>query len=149
MTKQRTPYIRCLALALIFKENQLLVARGYDPQSDFEYFRPLGGGIEYGETGEQALIREIQEELQEPIQVQEYCQTLENHFEYKGQQGHEMIRLYLARFLNPEVYERAELTGYEDSGASFQALWVPLPAFSQGKTLVPPALLPLLKQVSS
>jgi ADP-ribose pyrophosphatase YjhB (NUDIX family) len=51
------------------------------------FYRPLGGGIEFHETGKVAVEREIQEELGLKIIVHKLVETFENIFEYEGKPG--------------------------------------------------------------
>ena len=44
--------IRPLAIALIFHEDRLLVMECFDNVKQEIFYRPLGGGIEFSETGE-------------------------------------------------------------------------------------------------
>ena len=41
--------IRPLALCIFLHQNKILVAEGYDPKKNQIFYRPLGGGIEFGE----------------------------------------------------------------------------------------------------
>ena len=142
MTKHRTPYIRCIALAVIIDDNSLFVAEGKDPITKEYYYRPLGGGIEYGELGHDALAREMQEELGQELNEIEYLTTIENHFTYRGEKGHEMVRCYTAEFKNRKIYRQTQVMGKEDNGRSFKALWVPIKEFENNKKrLVPNELL--------
>ncbi|MGN1276865.1 MAG: (deoxy)nucleoside triphosphate pyrophosphohydrolase [Floccifex sp.] len=62
--------------AIIKKDNKIFVTqRGYGEFKDGWEFP--GGKVEKGETKEQALIREIQEELDTVIQVDFYLDTIE------------------------------------------------------------------------
>ena len=54
---------RQAALCLIRHGNAFLVAEIQDPQTGLVLHRPPGGGIEEGESSEQALRRELREEL--------------------------------------------------------------------------------------
>ena len=67
--------IRVVA-ALIFHEGKLFATqRGYGAWRDYWEFP--GGKIEAGETPEEALVREIREELDTEINVDKYLTTIE------------------------------------------------------------------------
>ncbi|MEX2081522.1 MAG: NUDIX domain-containing protein, partial [Dehalococcoidia bacterium] len=67
----------------------MLVFRGYDAVKEQAFYRPLGGGIEFGETAEEAVIREMREEIGAETRVMRHLMTVENLFTYEGQPGHE------------------------------------------------------------
>jgi|GEM_PF-6087287 NUDIX domain len=56
--------IRALALALIWRGDELLLMEGDDPAKRQTFYRPLGGGVEFGERARDAVIREFAEELE-------------------------------------------------------------------------------------
>ena len=56
-------HIRPIALCVIRHDDAVFVFEGYDPLKDQTFYRPLGGGIEFGETSEQAIRREMREEI--------------------------------------------------------------------------------------
>ena len=58
-------HIRVLALAVLLWRDHLLCAEGYDTVKQQTFFRPLGGGVEFGERAELAAVRELREELSE------------------------------------------------------------------------------------
>lgn len=65
-----------VAAAVIHKDGKILATqRGYGDYKDFWEFP--GGKIESGETPEEALVREIKEELLLDIVVEEYITTVE------------------------------------------------------------------------
>ncbi len=55
--------IRPTAICVLRRGDELLVYEGYEPVRQFGYARPLGGGIDLGETSAAAVVREIREEL--------------------------------------------------------------------------------------
>ena len=55
--------IRPLAICIFRKNDRILVAEGYDPVKNEHFYRPLGGGIEFGEYSEQTIRRELMEEI--------------------------------------------------------------------------------------
>jgi ADP-ribose pyrophosphatase YjhB (NUDIX family) len=100
--------IRPLALALIKNEqDQFLFHQGFDSVKDEKFYRPLGGGIEFGELGSDALEREFHEEINEQISVEGLIDIYENIFTFEGREGHEIILLYRAHFVNTECYSKS------------------------------------------
>ncbi|MFL7792770.1 MAG: NUDIX hydrolase [Anaerolineae bacterium] len=142
-------YARPLALGIIKRTgdtntlHEILVCEYYDHVKEKVFYRPLGGAIEFGERGQEALRREFREELNTELADVRYLATLENIFTYKGQVGHEIVLLYEATFANPSAYERAVLT-MEDEGNTLTARWMPLDTFQEGPPLYPDGLLDLL-----
>jgi 8-oxo-dGTP pyrophosphatase MutT (NUDIX family) len=88
--------IRVVALGIIRRGEEILVSQLYDPGDDYHFYRPLGGGIEFGELGHEALIREFDEELGVELTAIEYLETYEDAFTFDGQQEHELWRIYEA-----------------------------------------------------
>lgn len=95
-TKPRPVQIRPLAVAIIRKNNQVLAIQGYDDKKDEIFYRLIGGGIEFGEKGEETIKREFMEELGfEPVNIK-YLTTIENIFVFNGRKGHEIVLVYEA-----------------------------------------------------
>ena len=88
----RNNQIEIIARAIIVDNGQILLCQTVD--SDY-YFLP-GGHVEFGETAEQALRRELKEELGASIDKLVFLQPIENIFKAKGQPRHEINLLYLA-----------------------------------------------------
>jgi 8-oxo-dGTP pyrophosphatase MutT (NUDIX family) len=86
--------IRPVAHAVIRDGDRILVSRGRDSVKDEVFYRPLGGGIEFGEYGEDAIRRELSEELGVEVASTRYLATLENVFAYEGELWHELVRVY-------------------------------------------------------
>src|SRR5512141_3072532 len=92
--------IRALAICVFRNNNRILVFKGYDPTKDQTFYRPLGGGIEFGETSEETVHREIKEELGEEVTDLKYLGTLENIFVFNAKPGHEIVQVYDGRLVN-------------------------------------------------
>ncbi len=120
MNKQ---HIRPLVLGIFRHNNSILVVEGYDKVKSQTFYRPLGGGIEFGEYGSDALIREIREEMQQEIVISKFLGSCENIFVYEGSTGHEIVLMYEATFVNKEIYEVTEYQCFEDDGKPFTAIW--------------------------
>ena len=138
--------IRVLAIGVFREGDRILVARGVDPATGEPFYRPLGGGVEFGERAETALRREIAEELGGTIGELRLIGVLENIFEYAGRPGHEIIFVFDARFSDPLWYLRPELPVTEAGTGWEPARWISIEALSSGpERLVPDGLLPLLR----
>lgn len=134
--------IRCIAICVIQHHRRWLVLEGYDPVSQDYFYRPLGGGIELGETGSDAVQREFFEETGHRITTPEYKETLENIFIYKGKVCHELVRVYAADLRDEALYQEEQIIAHEDNGTPFKVLWVPVQDFiNRSKRLVPEGLL--------
>jgi 8-oxo-dGTP pyrophosphatase MutT (NUDIX family) len=134
--------IRPIALGLIRRGDALLVFEGRDDVKGETYYRPLGGGIEFGETSEEALKREFLEELAAEVIVGKRVGVLENVFTWQGRAGHEIAFLYRAEFADPGLYGRDEFKILDDPAT---ARWVDFADFRDGhKILYPRGLLELL-----
>jgi NADH pyrophosphatase NudC (nudix superfamily) len=143
MTQQKQ--IRAKALGVIQHEGRLLVFEGYDLVKDETFYRPLGGGIEFGETGAQALAREMREEIGAEVTSLRYLGLSENMFTCNGEAGHEIVLLYEVELVDRTLYGRDDLQVVEPGGVTFRALWKPLADFADGRVpLYPDGLLNLL-----
>lgn len=117
-------YIRCSAIGIIKKGNKILVFEGRDESRDLTFYRPLGGGIEFGERSHEALKREFMEEMGLEIDVLDFLGVNENIFTYEGQKGHGNMFLYECKFKDKSQYDIEEFVCHEDDGVEFKALWI-------------------------
>ena len=137
--------IRALALCIFHSEGRILVNEAYDHVKNQSFCRPLGGGIQFGETSSHAIVREIQEELGAEITNLRLIGTLENIFTYVGNSHHEIIQVFDGEFTDRELYQRPWLPGTESDGTTFKASWRELSYFPNSAILVPNGLPELLK----
>ncbi|MFJ3681439.1 NUDIX hydrolase [Pseudomonas sp. NPDC090208] len=140
--------IRPLALCVFHHQGKILVNAFPDSVKQQTLFRPIGGGIEFGESSADTLVREVHEELRESISDLRLLGTLENIFTYLGKPHHEIVQIYDARFDNPAIYQQASVEGQESNGETFSARWLDSRAFSAESPLVPDGLEALLKSLS-
>lgn len=113
------------------------------------FYRPLGGTIEFGERGAAAAAREIVEELGARVRNVRWLGTIENLFVAHGRQGHEIVMVYEADFVDESMYRRNPIWGQEDDGSPIKAVWKAMDDFRDGGSrLVPDGLLSMLDGIS-
>lgn len=49
---------------------------------------------------------------------------MENLFSFDGQQGHEIVFVYDAEFVDSALYKEAEIQGHETNGFTYIAQWL-------------------------
>lgn len=123
--------IRPVALGVPFRaDGEILLARHYDDVADTEFYRPLGGGLEFGEHSDVCVRREFQEELGTDVDVGNRIATFENVFEFRGTAGHEVVFLYEVAFDDDAYYEQDAFEAVEGTGEVFPVRWKPIADFS-------------------
>jgi len=135
---------RPVAIAILRRDDHILVTAVPDHVKNVTGYRAPGGTIEFGETGADAVVREIDEELGVEIVEPTYLGTLENIFSYLGKIGHDLVRVYSARFADVSLYERPEFACIEANGVPFTCVWKPLSDFDR-EPLYPSGLLELIR----
>lgn len=123
--------IRVIAICLFRCGDEILVTEGLDTANSQRYARPLGGGVELGETSEQTIVREIREEIGAEVRDLKLLGVLENLFELEGKQQHEVVFVYDGRFVDASLYGQAEIP-LLDGGWRTGAIWRP-PAWFGGE----------------
>jgi 8-oxo-dGTP pyrophosphatase MutT (NUDIX family) len=143
MGKQR---IRPIALALIEHEGHVFVSKGEDSLTGEVFYRFLGGGIDFGESSQAALERELMEEVQAQLKDIEYLGCLDNIFTLDGKLGHELIQLFRAGFVDPAFYRLAETFELVEGNRIEQAFWLETARVFRGECrLVPESCLQYLE----
>ena len=140
--------IRPLAICVFRHQGRILIAEGYDPVKKQTFYRPLGGGIEFGEKSEDTVRRELLEEIGAQVGDLEYLGALENIFVFNGEPGHEIVQVYDGALKESGLYDQAVIPGEEaEVGESFEAVWKRIDEFGEGKSvLYPTGLLELLQE---
>ena len=137
MKKKR---IRPLAICVFRHNDRILVAEGYDSVKDEYFYRPLGGGIEFGEPSVETICRELMEELNAEVDREslKYLGAVENIFHFNGTPGHEIVLIYDGALKESGLYEQALITGKEANGEDVLAMWKNIAEFSEGKSILYP-----------
>lgn len=126
------------AAAVIVKDNQILlfhrIKEGWG-----EYWVFPGGGVEEGETPEQAMVREVQEELS--LQVTEYKLLFEffNDFTMNEKYPPRQEYFYLVTGFTGEVKLGGEEAERMSDADQFYPTWVPLEHIKDVTNLKPEA----------
>lgn len=107
--------------AIIMNDGQIFATqRGYGDYKDWWEFP--GGKIEPGETPEEALVREIREELNAEIEVGRLVDTVE----YDYPKFHMMMRCYLCRLISDEIeLVEHEAARWLDMDDVWSVKWLP------------------------
>jgi len=138
--------IRPLAICVFRNNNRILVHHGYDGLKKEYFYRPLGGGIEFGETSVDTICRELMEELNVEVDQEslKYLGTVENIFHFNGTPGHEIIMIYDGALKEAGLYKQAVIVGNE-ADEEIRAVWKNIDEFGVGQSILyPTGLLDLL-----
>ena len=140
--------IRPLAICLFSHDDKILVSEEYDPTKGKTFYRPLGGGIKFGEHSIEAIHREVMEEIGAEGKDLFYLGTPENIFTFNGEPGHEIVQVYDGALVESELYEQVVISGHEaDVDLSMKVVWKSLDEFGPGKSILyPEGLLELIRQ---
>ena len=99
--------IRPICLGLVRDDRgRLLFDSMADPKKSISFLRPIGGGIEFGESIEAAIKREFYEEIGIDIVLVRHIKTFENIFEYDGKTGHEFVCLCGSKILRSKLLSK-------------------------------------------
>lgn len=128
--------IRPIVIGVVRKGNKLLVSKGYDKSKNQEFYRCLGGGIEFLERSEDALKREFKEEINIEIELGDFLGISENIFNYKGKDAHELILFYEAYINDKDYQQKYDLL---DDDIETEAVWVDIDKFKNKELILYPA----------
>lgn len=118
--------IRVVALGIVVRpsDGRVLAMRFDRDARNLVFYRPPGGGVEFGETAIDAVARAMREEVGHPVRVVRLGSVTENIFDAQGQTHHEIIFNWLVDFEEAHLYTQAEFDVVEANGVHFVAHWV-------------------------
>jgi ADP-ribose pyrophosphatase YjhB (NUDIX family) len=133
---------RVIAICLFRRDDRILVTEVPD-EDRVRGYRPLGGGVEWGERTHEAVTREIREELGVELLAPRLITVLENLFTHRGESGHEIVFVYDGTASDPALYDREPFV-YLENDAPARARWMRLAEFGPSAPLYPDGLLDVL-----
>jgi len=137
MIRKWHEFTRPLVICLFSNNGRILAAKGTDSIKQNEFYRPLGGMIEFGERSSDALKREILEETNQEISNLKYITTVENIFIYEGKAGHEIVMDYDAEFIDKSLYNEEDIDVTEGD-VWFKAYWLNISDCKSGNVILYP-----------
>ena len=97
------------------KGNVVLVKRSNNARDEHGRWDIVGGGIEFGDTVEDTVHKEIKEELDTEVLGYEFLGYFDAHREYEGKQTH-WVQLAFKVLINRERARIAEPHKFDDIG---------------------------------
>jgi len=125
--------IRVITIGLNWRGRSILAMDVLDDAGRIKGVRPLGGGIEFGETWQQALAREFQEELGVEISMSDTPLVMENIYNHEGITGHEIVFISDVEFAKGTFEGQDVVRFSEDNGTDCIARWFDLDTLDDGE----------------
>jgi 8-oxo-dGTP pyrophosphatase MutT (NUDIX family) len=117
------PSIRPHVLGVVRRSEGILVTELVDPEEG-PFYRPPGGGIEFGETSEEAVVREFEEELGATVAPVAFLGVHENRFEWDGEPRQELGLVHEVAFVDDGYYDEETLHGVEEEAdVTYETEW--------------------------
>lgn len=129
--------VRVKVMCLFTRNGKTLGAKGYDEVTKQEHFRIIGGNLDFGETTNKGIRREVREELKCDIENLKLVDVIDNHYTYNGHKGHDVIFLYKGNLSSEKLYEQ-DIICIEEPDCTFNAEWIPVVDILSGKTTLYP-----------
>jgi ADP-ribose pyrophosphatase YjhB (NUDIX family) len=137
--------IRAKVVCVLWDSGRMLLIRATDPHDGRPFLLPPGGGVEFGESLDQAILREIFEEVRVRLPEAKRLGMLENVFQFDGRKEHELVFVYEADCDDPDLCAKDEIEIEESNGERLPARWYTVPErIATGLPLFPDGLLDLL-----
>ena len=126
---------------IIIHNNKILVHRNVNS----DHYALVGGRVQIGENSEEAVKREVKEEIGKDIEMLGYISTIENFFEMNNKKYHEILFVHKAEFKNDED-KKIEYTIKNIEGKEYlQYEWIDLDKI-QEYSLMPKIIKQVLKE---
>ena len=138
------PRLRAVALGIAWRGPRLLMSAVTRDDGRRIGWRPLGGGVEFGETSREAVAREMAEELGARFRPTRLLGVLETIYEHHGAPGHEVVFAWEGVMDDPGLAE-AEAFTMVDGPFADHVEWRDPAALGADEPLLPDGLAALLR----
>ena len=105
---------------LIFHDGYVLAQRG----AKDDYWALPGGRAEIGESSQETILREMQEELHRRARIERLLWTVENFFTYEGYAAHELGFYYLLTLEEPFPFHESDIVHRVVDGVEVEFRWL-------------------------
>jgi ADP-ribose pyrophosphatase YjhB (NUDIX family) len=119
---ERHQVVKAMAVIRRPRDGALLVSE-YNGPGSAPFQRPLGGHVEFGEYAADTIRREFPEEIGQEVTDVRRLGVVENLFRWQGQEQHEVVFVFSARFADAAAYEIAEQRILDDAEGYTQVIW--------------------------
>lgn len=119
-------------------DDEIFVSENFDKVTGEPYYRFVGGTVEFGERAIETVVREVREELNQPVEIESLFCIIENIFICDGKPGHEIMYIFSGKFLKEEMYFTDDCFLTEADGSQLRCSWVKLEDFKSGKYRLTP-----------
>ena len=106
---------------LVFQNGHLLVNRSVTDR----YWALPGGRAEIGESSEETILREIEEELHVKARIERLLWSVENFFTYGEYRAHELAFYYLVHLEEAFPFHETDIVHHVVDGANIEFRWLP------------------------
>jgi 8-oxo-dGTP pyrophosphatase MutT (NUDIX family) len=127
------------SIGVFIQDGKTLASKGFDKKKNETFYRGIGGGIHFRETSQDAMKREIKEELGCEVENLKLVDVAENIFTFDGEDRHQIIFLYTGDLSNKDLYKQNKIHIVEPY-SEFDAEWVPIDDILSGKVILYPSL---------
>ncbi len=131
-------HIRVKAMCVFCHQGKTLASCGEDQKTGEKFYRLLGGSVEFGESAEQAVRREMIEEIQSEISNLTFLRVVENIFEFEGIPGHEVVFIYKGDLVRRELYD-LPVFPFDEGETRQTAKWVNADDIISGQSILYPS----------
>ncbi|MGH1351526.1 MAG: NUDIX hydrolase [Methyloligellaceae bacterium] len=131
-------HIRVKAMCVFCHKGKTLASCGEDQKTGEKFYRLLGGSVEFGESAEQAVRREMIEEIQSEISNLTFLTVVENIFEFEGIPGHEVVFIYKGDLVRSELYN-LPVFPFDEGQTRQTAKWVNTDDIISGQSILYPS----------